>query len=97
MNSTKYTLYREVNPYAQKRDPRVSNPHFYTNEQERVYKELYKQTNKKTKVVLQHHINVHHMRTKHPDYFRETLAMCEEFGLLNIMTVEQPYIEYYIH
>ena len=33
---------------------------------------------------------------KHEGYFDDTLAMCEEFGLLDIMKVHQPFIEYYI-
>jgi hypothetical protein len=43
-------------------------------------------------VVNQHHINVEHMR-KNPEYFGEALAMCEEFGLLQLMQFTQNWDE----
>ena len=92
-----YRAYREINPYDKKRFPSVRNPHFHTNEQERVYQEVYLGSTNKHKVVIQHSIDLEHMKKdKLRSYFAEALAMCREFGLLDIMTFNHPYIEYYI-
>ena len=92
-----YRAYREINPYDKKRFPSVRNPHFHTNEQERVYQEVYLGSTNKHKVVIQHSIDIEHMKKdKLRSYFAEALAMCGEFGLIDIMTFNHPYIEYYI-
>ena len=73
----------------------MRNPHFYTNDQEAIYKEIY--LHKDYSVVVQHTLDIPYMRnSKHKGYFDETLAMCEEFGLIDIMKENHPYIEYYI-
>ena len=52
---------------------------------------------KNYKVVPQHSIDMSWVRDpKHEGYFDDTLAMCEEFGLLDLMKVHQQFIEYYI-
>ena len=50
--NTDYLALREENPYATERSPQVRHPHFFTNDQERIYKEIY--LHKNYKVVPQH-------------------------------------------
>ena len=48
-------------------------------------------------VTTRHTIDINHLLLpKHKDYFAETLAMCEEFGLIPLMKINQSYIDYYI-
>ena len=89
-----YQEYREENPYDEERVYR-GNPHFYTKDQELVYKEIY--VHKDYSVTIQHAIDFPWvMAPKRKDYFEETMTMCEEFGLFPIMKLNHNYIEYYI-
>ena len=48
-------------------------------------------------VTTQHSLDIDHMRLPaYNGYFDDTLAICEEFGLINIMKFNQNYIEEYI-
>lgn len=78
-----YQEYREDNPYDEERASR-GNPHFYNTDQELVYKEIY--INKDYSVIPQHTIDINFLQLpKNKEYFAETLAMCEEFGLIPLM------------
>lgn len=78
-----YQEYREDNPYDEERASR-GNPHFYNTDQELVYKEIY--INKDYSVIPQHTIDINFLQLpKNKEYFAETLAICEEFGLIPLM------------
>ena len=89
-----YQTFREENPYEEASDYRGNN-HFYSKDQELVYKEVY--IHKDYSVTLQHTINFAWvMAPKRRDYFAEAFAMAEEFGLYPLMKFNHNYIEYYI-
>ena len=89
-----YQIYREDNPYEEERSY-TDNPHFFTKDQELVFKEIY--VHKDYSVTLQHTIDINHLlKPKYKNYFEEALAMCQEFGLIPLMQFNQSYIEYYI-
>ena len=95
MRSHLYREYRDMNPYSTPRNPHVPNPFFYTSDQERVYNDIY--LNQKTKVTKQHSLDIDHMKLeKHHGYFDEALSLCEEYGLINIMTLNQRYDDFLI-
>ena len=92
MPENEYREYRLKNPYLIPRQANVSDPRFYTNEQELVHDQIY--LGHRNNVVLQHRLNIPHMTSpKYHDYFAEAYAMCEEFGLLHIMGLRQDYDE----
>ena len=91
---TEYQTYREENPYDEERAFRGNN-HFYSKDQELVYKEIY--VAKDYFVTVQHSICFEWVNApKRKDYFAETMAMCQEFGLFPLMKFKHNYIEYYI-
>ena len=92
MSVKEYTEYRERNPYLIPRRDNVANPRFYTDDQERVYDEVY--LSQRNTVVKQHYLKIPHMTCdKNREYFAEAYAMCEEFGMLPIMVAHENYDE----
>ena len=93
MPDKEYREYREKNPYLiPRQDPMLWIPGFYTNDQEQFINQIY--TGQRNAVVLQHRLNIPHMTSpKYQAYFAEAYSMCEEFGLLQIMSEQQDYNE----
>ena len=92
MPDKEYREYRNKNPYLIPRQDNVLDPRFYTLDQEAVYNQIY--SGQRNAVVLQHRLNIPHMTSpKFQAYFAEAYSMCEEFGLLQIMTEHQDYNE----
>ena len=92
MSVKEYTVYRERNSYLLPRQDNVANPRFYTNDQERVYDEVY--LSQRSAVVKQDYLNIPHMTCeKNRAYFAEAYAMCERFGLLPSMVAHENYDE----
>ena len=91
MHLHEYMALRSTNPYVGPRASRVRNRHFYTEVQERIFNEVYPP---KVKVVDQRYINISHMRKE--AYFHEALGICQEFGLLPIMTLQCNYDDYLV-
>jgi hypothetical protein len=87
-----YMAIRTANPYLGPRSSRTHNRHFYTEVQERIFNEVYPPN--KVKVVDQRYINIDHL--KKDAYFHEALGICEEFGLLPIMTFQCNYDPYLV-
>ena len=82
-----YAALRGINPYTTPKDVRACpNPKFYTNDQERIYNEVYGP--KKQRFCDMHWINIDHL-DENPTYFGEAKAICEEFGLLPLMEFTQ--------
>ncbi|KAK1646410.1 hypothetical protein QYE76_064215 [Lolium multiflorum] len=86
-----YMALRSTNPYEGSRASRVRNRHFYTEVQERIFNEVYAP---KVKVVDQRYINIDHL--KKDAYFHEALEICQEFGLLPIMSFQCNYDPYLV-
>ncbi|KAK1681680.1 hypothetical protein QYE76_042528 [Lolium multiflorum] len=86
-----YMDIRTSNPYLGPRSSRTRNRHFYTEVQERIFNEVYPP---KVKVVDQRYINIDHL--KKDAYFHEALGICEEFGLLPIMSFKCNYDPYLV-
>ncbi|KAK1663429.1 hypothetical protein QYE76_051588 [Lolium multiflorum] len=87
-----YMDIRTSNPYLGPRSSRTRNRHFYTEVQESIFNEVYPP---KVKVVDQRYINIDHLQKD--AYFHEALGICEEFGLLPIMSFKCNYDPYLVN
>ena len=83
---------RRTNPYLKPKDPRV-NECLWTRFQEHIFYEEYHVA--KNKVVKQYSINVEFMKSRQ-NYFGEALDVCEEFGLLDFIEVNEDYDEHLV-
>ncbi|KAK1679295.1 hypothetical protein QYE76_040143 [Lolium multiflorum] len=92
MSGIKKAQFLEImgaNPYLVPRNPRLCpNNYFYQANQERIYNEVY--GTKEFNCFPQYSINMDKLRSK-PEYFGEALEICEEQGLIPLMTFSHNY------
>ena len=80
---------RLEDPYAIRRNPRITDHRFYNKWQVDIYNSVY-QTYKEPGVIMHHTIELDKMK-KDLKYFGEALAMCEEFDIVKLMTINKPF------
>jgi hypothetical protein len=88
MTYLEYKELRQQNPYLIPRNPRVTDLNFHRKTQEDIYFEIYIPFKKQ--VIPHHSIDTTKMAMSMA-YFGESYAMCEEFGLFPIMTLNKDY------
>ena len=87
-----YLEYRDMrleDPYAIRRNPRITDQRFYNKWQVDIYNSVY-QTYKDPGVIMHSTIELDKMK-KDLKYFGEALAMCEEFDLVKLMAINKPF------
>ena len=84
-----YWAYRQSNPYKQPQDPTLKGTKFWNKSHRDVYQLMVKDR-KNTFVPNVKSISLAYMSTN-PDYFGEALALCEKFGICDIISFNKAF------
>jgi hypothetical protein len=89
LSKNQFLEVRKINPYLVEKNHRLCpNPLFYHQYQERIYNDIYGK--KEFACCPQGSISMDKLDSE-PEYFGEAKAICEELGLVPLMTFNHPY------
>ena len=87
MSLPEFQRFRVQNPYSSPHAPGWTNPMFWTTQQLSIVTDIYSQF--KNKVTSMWAIDIDHMKSEdHKEYFKDALALCEEFDLIKLMDTQ---------